>query len=92
MDDRRTPVPWNPAAADGRETRGNTDPEVFRRLPITEKVEVLAGMLGVVQSLGGSPKEMLRQVIRDMSPEEKRQVAADPVLKAQLQRLLDLLP
>ena len=94
MRDRTTgkPQPWRPDQAAGPAASGaGVKPADFARLSPAQKVELMLGMIGVVKQFGGDPKEMLRDVIRGLSPEEKARLAADPKTKAQLRALLDLL-
>ncbi|MBL8672395.1 MAG: hypothetical protein JNK11_17175 [Alphaproteobacteria bacterium] len=83
--------PWRPDAAVAAGSRGNADPDAFAKLSMQEKVDVIAGMVGVVKQFGGDPKQMLRDVIRGLTVEQKAQIARDPRLKAQLQKLLEIL-
>jgi len=88
MTDQKKPTAWNPAE---HASSGGVSPADFANLGPEEKVELMLGMIGVVKQFGGDPKEMLREVIRGLSPEEKARIAADPQTKAQLQALLDTL-
>jgi len=81
------PRAWDPT---GRDKPG-LDPSKFAAMSPAEKVETLVGMIGVLKAFGGDPKQMLREAIGGLSPEQKQQLAADPKTQAQLRALLDAL-
>lgn len=83
---------WDPAGGKGGgPAKPGFDPSQFRSLSPAQQVETLLGLFGVIKQFGGDPAAMLRDVIRDLSPEQKARIAADPALKAQLGALLKAL-
>lgn len=92
MSDKEDEAPGKPRAWDptGRDKPG-LDPSKFATMAPAEKVETLIGMIGVFKAFGGDPKQMLREAIGSLTPEQKKQLAADPKTQAQLRALLDAL-
>ena len=56
-----------------------------------QKVDTLIGMIGLIKQFGGDPKQMLREVLSTLSPEQQAQLKADPKTQAQLRALMDML-
>ena len=81
------PRPWDPT---GRDKPG-LDPKQFAAMAPAQKVETILGMIGVIKAFGGDPKQMLRDAIGGLTPEQQAQLKADPKTQAQLRALLDAL-